>query len=106
MKLQNKLRLELSSLRLGPYDFVGHDDADDNSEESEGAAEDLDDEHTYEGGRGLGVGEGSAGADTSDREATAQVAHADDKANAEDAVGGELRVLPDGRGVEQPTWRL
>ena len=66
----------------------------------------MDDEHAYEGGRSLGVSEGCAGADAADREAAAQVAHADDEADAEDTVGGELRVLPDGRGVEQPTRRL
>ena len=34
--MQNKLLIEFSSLRLGPYDFIGHDDADESDDRADG----------------------------------------------------------------------
>ena len=97
-------RLIFSCLRLRPDDFVGHDDSDDDSKKSKGTAEDLDDQHADECGGCLGVSECCSRTNAADREPAAEVAHSNDEADAENAVGRELRLLPDCRGIEKTAW--
>lgn len=63
--------------------ILDNDDADDDAVESEGAGEDLDDEHFHEGSLLLGLNQGGAGADDADREATSQVSESDDETSSE-----------------------
>ena len=55
-----------SGLGLGPNDLVRHDDSNDDSEKSEGAAENLNDQHADESRGGLGVSECCSRTDAAD----------------------------------------
>lgn len=78
---------------MGPVDLVGHNDADDKAVESEGRAEDLNDEHADEGTWGLCVGQRSSGADDADTHSASKVGHTDDETSTDYGVARELSLL-------------
>jgi hypothetical protein len=78
---------------LGPVDLVGHDDANDEAVESEGRAEDLNDEHANESAWSLCVGQCSSRADHADTHSASKVGHTDDETSTDHGVARELSLL-------------
>jgi len=77
-----------------PCELVGHDDADNHTEESEGRPKNLHDKHRNERRRSLSMGERSSRANHADRKAADKVAETDYSADSEHVVARVLSILP------------
>lgn len=86
---------EWGLLLVAHLDLRGHVDAHDESEQTDGRAEDLDDQNLDKQCRVGGIGQGRTGTDNTDGDTAKQVDQTDGQASAEHYITGEPVVVPD-----------